>query len=340
MSFAQHQPNHRGAPTSPGTRLEADAVVTPPLAGRTTRLPNLVIAGVAKAGTTSLFRYLSQHPDVCASRIKELRYFEPLRYGEPLASVESYAQHFRHCGNQKFSMEATPGYFGGGRPLAVALLNTLNDPRVIVSFRDPGQRCWSWYRFVRSRARIPKDMTFDAYLDRCEHLRRVGVDHFREHQPFFGLSGGCYDQWIDAWLEIFGERLRIEFFEDLVRDPRSTIEAICRWLDIDAEVAAGFQYEIENKTVQYKNKSIQKAALFLNRRGEQFFEHHRSLKRALRGTYYLLNRDSGAEQLNPAARERLAEFYAPHNERLAVKLGNAGLSRWPAWLAGGQCHFF
>ena len=307
--------------------------MTPPTASRVTWLPNLVIVGVVKAGTTSLFQYLSQHPDLCASRNKELRYFQPLRYGEPLASVESYAQHFHHCGDQRYRMEATPGYFAGGRPLAVALLDTLDDPRVIVSFREPGQRCWSWYRFVRSRVRIPKDMTFDTYLDRCEHLRRVGVDHLREHQPFFGLSGGCYDEWIDAWLEIFGERLRIEFFEDMVRDPRSAVEGICRWLDIDAEVTAGFQYEIENKTMQYKNKSMQRAALFLNRRGEKFFQHHRSLKRALRSAYYRMNRDSGGEQLEPAARERLAAFYAPHNERLAVKLGDAGLSRWPAWLA-------
>ncbi|MDP8929578.1 MAG: sulfotransferase [Actinomycetota bacterium] len=296
-------------------------------------MPNLVIAGVTKAGTTSLFRYLSQHPDVCASKNKELRYFQPLRYGEPLASIESYAQHFRHCWDQRYRMEATPGYFAGGRPLAVALRDTLGDARVIVSFREPGQRCWSWYRFVRSRGRIPKDMTFDNYLDRCEQLRRMGVDHLREHQPFFGLSGGCYDQWIDAWLEIFGERLRIEFFEDMVRDPCSAVEGIFRWLDLDDKVAAGFQYEIENKTVQYKNKGIQQAALFLNRRGEQFFERHGSLKRALRAAYYSINKDSGAELLDPAARERLAAFYAPHNERLATKLGDVGLSRWSAWLA-------
>ena len=307
--------------------------MTPPTTRWVAGLPNLVIAGVAKAGTTSLFRYLSQHPDVCASRNKELRYFEALRYGEPLASIESYAQHFCQCGDQRYRMEATPGYFGGGRPLAGALRSTLSDPRVIVSFREPGQRCWSWYCFMRSRARIPKDMTFNTYLDRCEQLHRMGVDHLRGYQPFFGLSGGCYDQWVDAWLEIFGDRLRIEFFEDMVRDPRSAVEGIFRWLDIDDKVAAGFQYEIENKTVQYKHKSMQQAALFINRRSERFFEHHRSLKRALRAAYYLMNRDNAAEQLEPAARERLAAFYAPHNERLAVKLGDAGLSRWPAWLA-------
>ena len=48
------------------------------------RLPNLVVIGVSKAGTTSLFEYLGRHRDVGLSDLKELRYFTPLRYGEPL----------------------------------------------------------------------------------------------------------------------------------------------------------------------------------------------------------------------------------------------------------------
>ncbi len=50
--------------------------------GRTSaRVPNLVIVGVVKSGTTSLFNYLSQHPDICPSDVKETRYFDPLRFG-------------------------------------------------------------------------------------------------------------------------------------------------------------------------------------------------------------------------------------------------------------------
>src|SRR5688500_8554449 len=64
------------------------------------RLPNLIIAGVPKGGTTSLFRYLAQHPDICAARNKELRYFDAVRYGEPVAPLSSYAEHFGHWTGQ------------------------------------------------------------------------------------------------------------------------------------------------------------------------------------------------------------------------------------------------
>jgi hypothetical protein len=52
------------------------------------RLPNLVIAGVGAAGTTSLFYYLIQHPDICGSNVKEVRYFTPVKQ-----STGFYADH-------------------------------------------------------------------------------------------------------------------------------------------------------------------------------------------------------------------------------------------------------
>ena len=49
-------------------------------------LPNLIIACVTKAGTTSLFTYMVSHPHICCSSIKEVSYFLPLRWGSQLLS--------------------------------------------------------------------------------------------------------------------------------------------------------------------------------------------------------------------------------------------------------------
>ena len=64
----------------------------------TLRLPNLLIVGVAKAATTSLFQYLAQHPDIFPAELKELRYFTPLRYAEPLPPIGSYLSHLNRPG--------------------------------------------------------------------------------------------------------------------------------------------------------------------------------------------------------------------------------------------------
>jgi hypothetical protein len=110
------------------------------------------------------------------------------------------------------------------------------------------------------------------------------------------------------------------------------VEDLCGWLGIDTAVCADFRYAIENKTVQYKNKQLQRAALSVNRRSERFFAEHAGLKRVLRGAYYRVNSENAPERLDPADRERLAEFYAPHNARFAVLLADAGTVDVPAWL--------
>jgi hypothetical protein len=299
------------------------------------RLPNLIIAGVNKSGTTSLFHYLGQHPDICGSDLKELAYFGPLWRGGELGPIEDYAAHFRHCTGSRYAMEATPGYFFGGRRMARGIHEICRDAQILISLRSPVERCWSWFRFTKSRLQIPKEMSFDAYLDRCEALRRAGVDEKREHQPFFwGLSGGCYDEWFGAWAEEFADRLHVVFFEDLARDPAAVVRGICRWLDLDEVVVDGFDFPVENKTEGYRAAGLQRMAVAVNRRGERFFRRHRLAKQRIRAAYFAVNRQSFQDRPSPMARARLAEFYRPHDARLTEQLASIGIEA-PAWLRDG-----
>ena len=73
-----------------------------------------VIAGVNKAGSTSLFVSLSTHPDVAPSAVKETRYFLPSRYGRPLEPFATYERFFDDAGSRPVRLEATPSYLYGG----------------------------------------------------------------------------------------------------------------------------------------------------------------------------------------------------------------------------------
>ncbi len=83
----------------PAIRLSKESCSSVTQAGADAeRLPNLIIAGVGKAGTTSLFWYLSQHPGICASDVKEIQYFTPLSEGDGvLPPLSEYARHFAAC---------------------------------------------------------------------------------------------------------------------------------------------------------------------------------------------------------------------------------------------------
>lgn len=305
--------------------------MTRPRTGAAGRLPNLVIAGVAKAGTTSLFNYLGQHPDIGTSDVKELRYFTPLRFGGDLDPIETYTAHFTGCEAHRYALEATPGYFYGGRPLARALRETCPHVRVVVSLRAPEDRCWSWFGFVKSRLRIPKEMSFAEYLDRCEELHLAGVDGEVENQAFWGLGAGCYATWLGPWRDEFGDRFRIVFFDDLVDDPGAVVTSLCAWLGLDTGPVAEFGFAVDNRTAQYRNRTLQRTAVRVNRRAEPFFHGHPGLKRALRQAYYLVNQPDFDPTMPADQRARLKSFYRPHNERLRSQLSSMGLTMPATW---------
>jgi hypothetical protein len=104
-------------------------------------LANLVLPGPALAGTTSLFWYLAQHPEICHSSTKETRYLTPLSEAEEggsgrLPPASHYQQYFHRHAGERYRMEASPRYFHGGRRLVSALTSMLPDVSVLVTLRD------------------------------------------------------------------------------------------------------------------------------------------------------------------------------------------------------------
>ncbi len=150
--------------------------------------PNLVIAGVNKAATTSLFMYLSAHPQICASRVKETQYFLPLRYGATnLPPLSEYLIEFDHCNQVSYVMEATAGYYYGGLAVTQTIKNSLGDVKIILSFREPISRLFSYYKFKKSSLELDQSVSFDEYIRRCEALpieERVK----RENNLYWGIE--------------------------------------------------------------------------------------------------------------------------------------------------------
>lgn len=297
------------------------------------RLPNLIIAGLGKAGTTSLFWYLSQHPNICASKVKEIRYFLPLVEGDGvLPPLDEYASHFGHCGNEAFRLEASPQYFHGGKPIIDAIKKTLDHPRIIVMLRDPVQRLWSTYRFVKSRmGPVPASLGFDEYVARSERVREERQPLSRENAPYWTLSGGFYAEHIDQWLDAFGDDIRILFFESMAADPAAVVGEVCRWLGIDDRCVESFNYSQENKTVEFRSKTLQRVALALN--SERLLGSRRVLKAPLRRIYYVVNKRRQEERMAEPTKLHLQRIFADGNAALAADLRARGYTDLPAWLS-------
>lgn len=293
-------------------------------------LPNLVIAGVMKAGTTSLHTYMAQHPEVCASSKKETCYFLPLRYDKPVAPIEQYHFNFKHYSGERYVMEATPGYFDGGRKVAQAVKDTLGHTRVIVVLREPVERLFSFYNFEKAMFFLEADIDFDRYIEACVAMPDEQVRIQTNHR-FWGVRGGFYADYLQDWYDVFGDDLRVYFFDNLKCNPLALLGEIYTWLGIESVAPAALT--VENKTVNYKNAFLHKAALQWNRKFERFLRSYPFLKDALRRVYFSFNGQPFEEHMSQAARARLQAIYAPYNQRLAAMLRHRGYTTLPDWLA-------
>jgi hypothetical protein len=291
-----------------------------------------IIAGVNKAGTTSLFVSLSTHPDVAPSSIKETRYFLPPRYGRGLAPTSVWDRYFAHAGDRPVHLEATPSYFYGGGAVARAMRDRLVNPHVLLVLREPVSRAISFFTYQKVRLRFPTDYPIEAYLAAAD---RLDSDDFRDpdNERFMAVRGGCYADFLPGWLDTFGtERLHVLDFQRLVTDQAGTLQTAAAALGLDLGHFPTDAHSSENRTTGFRSRALQGLALRGNDKFERVLRRYPDTKRKLRAFYYQLNGRRTEEPIPEAVRAELAARYVEPNARLARQLDDAGIAK-PAFLA-------
>jgi hypothetical protein len=297
----------------------------------------LIIAGVPKAGTTSLFLALASHPDVCGSSVKETQYFRPILDGGAPGPIHDYERFFAKCTNEQYRLEATPEYFYGGSNLIDRIKSDLGDVRVVLVLREPRSRMISFYRFKKAHLHLPSDMSFDAYVEACEAVPR-DQRLARNRSAYMGMEGSHYDTYLPDWLAGLGDSLRVLFFDDLIADADAVLARLVAWLNIDP---AGFPERSlgrDNSTVNFRWAPLQRIALGIASRAEGLSQSHPGLYNRMRAAYYRINGAPSDERPKTETLAYLDRHFAPHNLRLAEQLRNHGLPALPDWLQAPAMH--
>jgi hypothetical protein len=301
----------------------------------TGRLPNLLVIGVPKAGTGSLFSYLSQHPDICPADEKEVgffNHFNPRRHTGPVPPLEDYRRHFAHWNGERYAFEATPTYSYGGRPVIDAIRETLDRPRIVLTLRNPVDRLWSAYTFQRELGNLTDFASFEDYLAACRRRRRDGTD-LVPHDHMHGVYIGYYADYVPLWLDAFGDDIRVIFTEQLTQDPIGVVGGIFGWLGIDREVATSLDLAPRNRTNHPRRVCAAGAAYSVKR----FAERHRRLppliREPVRKVYQRANSGRAPQSMSPEVRRGVEALYRESNERTAAALRTQGYRHLPSWLA-------
>jgi hypothetical protein len=303
--------------------------------GASGRVANALIAGVNKAGTTSLFVTLAGHPDIAPAAVKETRYFLPARWGRPLDPRAVYESYWVDAGNAPVRLEATPSYFSGGPGVARAVREVCGAAKIVVVLREPVARLISYFTFQQARLRIPETMSLTEYL---AHADALTDDDFRDpdNEVYFGARGGMYADYLPDWVAEFGADVLVLFFDDLVLHPEETVARTARFLGIDPAGLPAEGLSSENRTTGYKNSWLQRFALGFNDRFEPFLRRHHGLKRRLRSAYLRVNGRPLPVVMTDTDRAALAARFAGANARLADQLTAMGVAELPPWLSRGE----
>ncbi len=258
-------------------------------------LPNFLVIGAPRAGTSWIAKNLSAHPEVFIPRRQALHYFD--RYYD--GSLPRYARRFKGWRGEKAVGEATPAYLGSV-PVPGRIRAHLPHIRLIASLRNPVERLHS--RCLSMGA---------AHRDEA----RLGCEERLRQKPLL-LEEGFYDEQLTRYLELFPrENLLVLLYDDLKREPAQFLERIYRFIGVNPSFRSPFLNETVCATADRRLRSGRNVL--------------RNLARRLGGASGRPRKLPGpGSPLSAVTRAWLAEeLYRSHNRRLEALIGR-DLSEW------------
>ncbi|NIN93623.1 MAG: sulfotransferase [Anaerolineae bacterium] len=257
------------------------------LTSRLRILPDFIIIGAQRCGTTSLYSYLLEHPSVIPAFKKETLFFSN-HFGKgvtwyrchfPLAWHKHYVRRIRR---QDFiTGEASPYYiFHPHVPRRIS--ETVPQARLIALLRNPVDRAYSHYHHEVKMGleTLPFEDAIEREEERLsmERAKMLEDENYRSfnYQNYSYLSRGIYVDQLENWTRFFDrDQILVLKSEDFNDDPVATLEQIAEFIDLP-------KWELN----EYK---------------KYHYAHY--------------------PEMDAAIRKRLTTYFEPHNQRLYEFLG-------------------
>lgn len=261
-------------------------------------LPNFLIAGQAKCGTSSLAYYLSQHPEIYISKRKEPRYFtsqpQLLPLGGPkddavedwyVKSYEDYKALFNEVTTEKAIGEASADTMYFHKHTIPLIKEKLGDPKIIIILRNPVKRAFSAWQHLQRDARehLPFREAVAAEPERIEKNFEL-IYHYTEVSK--------YADGIKAFQENFSQ-VKVILNEDLAKQPQKVLKEIYEFLGVDTEV------EINTET-QHNLSGIPKSRFLFN-----ILNLKTGIHKIFRPITFFLSKDTKVRILNKLSKKNL-----------------------------------
>jgi hypothetical protein len=208
-------------------------------------LPNFLVIGAQKAGTTALHRYLDQHPEIYMAPAKETNFFalegEELDFRGPrdmevlagsgfvttITELGEYEEQFAGVQGEAALGETCPLYLYSRRA-PQRIHAHVPEAKLIAVLRDPSERAYSSFMMLRKSDREP-ERDFARALELEDERVRAGWEHTWHYRRM-----GYYNEQLSRYYELFEEKqIRVYLYEDLRERPEAVLADIFRFLGVD-----------------------------------------------------------------------------------------------------------
>jgi hypothetical protein len=215
------------------------------------KLPTFLIVGVQKAGTTSIYNYLQEHPQVFMSLVKETNFLEqdwetfpPEKQNKNgIITIEDYAALFANVRDEIAIGEASPNYLFHYQSSAARIKKYVPNARLIVVLRNPIERAYSDYLMHIRDAIGSQVISFSEQIDK------------KAHKSFI-IRKGFYATPLKYYLEHFStEQIKVYLYDDLIRDSEQFMQDFYTYIGVDPNFKPDVTQKVQQAKVP-KNQTI------------------------------------------------------------------------------------
>lgn len=220
--------------------------------------PDFLVAGAPRCGTTSLHYYLSQHPGIRTSTVKEPSFFLFDRTGGTAVPLVDDDRVVKKSVSDPVAYQALFDGAAAGRltgdvsvlylytPQSPLLIRAANpEARVAMVLRHPLDRAYSHFLYTYTG---PVDRVRTEFREACEREQGLPETPFTSGTHHLRLSD--YGQQLDRYLDAFPrDQLHISLYDDLEADPAGYLESFCRFVGADPD----FRFDVATR---YNGSSV------------------------------------------------------------------------------------
>ena len=269
-------------------------------------LPSFLILGGSRSGNTSLFAYLTEHPNIMPGSLKAFFFFQNITNN----TTSFYRSQFPIKRKNLITCDSTSSYFV--HPLIPARVHKLlPSAKLIVILRNPVERAYSEFHYTVALG-LELTENFEDVIK--SELKRIEIGNKKpelkientnyNHFAFSHLRDGLYVQHLERWLKFFpNEQLLVLHTKDLSTNFDNTLAKTFEFLNLP-------KYQIENRIEKNKIDKIRPLS-----------GHERNIYKNIDSKTRTLFNVQNYPEIKSETRKFLQDFFRPHNEKLFKMIG-------------------